>query len=1248
MSNINNLYEDDQHAFEAYAMRNHPRRVVREVPQLLTLDDYNLISLGYKPVMSRGLPWISVAGIAVTGCNVFSGVLPLFGLSITNGGPAWATWSFLVIGVMSCIVSLCLAELASAYPCTAGVHHWVYQLGSSKRRAYLSWMVGWFSIVSSSEESRRPEKSMPWLVTGSSVVSLLIGMPLVITLSFGTIKPIKGLLDESIPGVKIIVETLGDRAAVTYLSMVLVAISFAGFVRLVAATRVVYAFARDGGVPHSVYWNHLHPRRKNPHRVSWLVAAASMCCIFPFFWGNSEAFRWISSLACITANITFIIPLWMRLTHEGRLHYIPGTFSLGSFSRILHVASIIWLVGHSFLLMLPSSLPLTKNNFNYSSVALVALTIVFAISWAKARSDFTGGAKDVSRASHRLPARPMTELPTSRKPQPAYRSNMAAIEPRTLNIPMVQQPPKSRQLANQSVIRSLNLLANSNNRHDPGNDNSRTSNWNAVSVSKKQQQHRQQKKKQRPQPVDTTRMPQGHQASNVTMASHSSAQSHPSSILGLPFSDSPEMMHKELTAQTPDPTPPSLPSSHVPPLAESTPSSIPKDGLLLTQPFNTTAAAAVPEISIAPPTTTSTTSNGSPCETPKHEKDAQFAKGQAKPSKIVPAAAAVPVILVHGTVTRDGGGDGSATASTSSLTRPLNAIDSIFKRGFIGLGNMVSSSVPSKHIATSTSSGDNNIYGVTLRSSKDRVPTPYPYNTDNRVASSDMGHSSSFDDSASYIPESPSTAQFGGYFQGASLSPPPRPTQKASSCAESPARKGEQATLDEIVQATSIYQYPTLDGHPLAHSPFLVLSPTEENDSHHHTGRGSVGQLSAPFMLPLSRTPTIQQSDHDGQCEPSIGLPADNDDDENDENNCIHEHGQDSNQVTQPEVALLEQIKQEHILESFDFTEIEIGEEDTSYEEEYNHHYPVISVSPAHLKALMPMTTSSVGIFQLPNRDISIVKEATNRQQQQQQQQQQPRLESGVKKTDALLVEDSGQHVRQDPVERFTYHEIDSEQQHLERTRSVACWAQEQAKIQRRRAKKQARAQALKALRMDTNSSSPGAMTSSGSQQQQYHQRKKGTVGTASTITSSSSSFSDTLSSLSFPRSMSSSSSGGRRLLQRHSSRVQPGLYGSTTAAAAAAGVDVAIAKKTKVLKAVGAGGARYQIHPAQQPLTFASVKEGASMQFIDDNEEEEDMEDNNDGDDNILYNYELHRETGDGVRQSLDIESIGAGVGRP
>ncbi|KAF9303778.1 hypothetical protein BGZ74_003089 [Mortierella antarctica] len=1215
MSNIHHLNEDDQHAFEAYAMSSS-RRTMRQAPKLLILDDYNLISLGYKPVMSRSLPWISVTGIVITGCNVLSGVIPLYGFALTNGGPAWATWSYLAIGCMSFIVSLCLAELASAYPTTAGVHHWVYQLGSSKRRAYLSWMVGWFSIVSSvtvaasvafyfasvlgqllvsvhrvtltpailvmfhlgailfwqvinlfpirgigyistvtgspsaiyaalsstlmasfvfcpqdtvirmSEESRRPERTMPWMMTGSTVVSLLAGLPLVLTLNFAVIKPIKGLLDESVPGVKVIVETLGDHAAVTYLSMVLVVISFAGFVRLVAATRVVYSFARDGGVPNSSYWNHLHPRRKTPQRVSWLVAAVCMCCIFPFFWGNAEAFRWISSLACITANLCYVFPLWMRLTREGKLHFIPGTFSLGSFSKLLHVISIIWLIGLSLVLMLPSTFPLTKNSFNYAPVALVALTILFAISWFKARTDFTGGAKDVSRASHRMPARPMADLPL-RKPQPAYRSNMAAIEPRTLNMPMVQQPPISRQLANQSVTRSLNLSSAThakNNKRMPVT--------------------------QRQPPTDTPKNTEGvrdqrHQASNATMNSQTSIQSHPSSVLGIPFSDSPEMMHRELNIKTPDPVPLSPPPSHEPPQPVSSPSSSPKSGLLLTQPY-IEPGTVIPEISIEPPTTTSSTSQDSRSQAgSKRQKSLEKGKsivGTAVKAESPPTIAVIPV-------------------STPTTSRPMNAIDSIFKMG-VGLGNKISATVQSKYTST-----NNHIYGVPLRSSKDRVPTPYPFTIES--ATDDV---SSLEDIHPYTEPTTFTS---GYYHGSSLSPPPRPVLKTTSRADiGPSSKSDyehSSSLDENVDSVSISQFTTLDGYPLTHAPSMIVTQSES--------------LSAPSMLPLSRTPTIQQSNHDDDdYSPSIQMLGEEED--HDDLDCLDgglDDGDDDHRLErilyEDEDAQIEVIATTNPSEE-DHEHIEIGGEDASYEEEYNHQYPVISISPAHLKALIPTASSSVGLFQLPNSNISLKEHGAKV----------PLLHKDTKQKEEDDARDLDRH---DPIERLTHQELDPEQHHLERTRSVASWAQEQARIQQRRVKKRARAKALKALRKGSLDGVDGKTT-----------RKK-SVGEVSLTTTGSSKFSDSLSSWT-----SSQSSSGRMKDEG---------------------------------RGKGKGGARYQVQPVQQSRALGSVKEGVPMQFIDGEEV-----DDKDIEDGVQPGGEgLGVQSKGDMRRSVDIESVGAGVGR-
>lgn len=587
------------------------------------------------------------------------------------------------------------------------------------------------------------------------------------------------------------------------------------------------------------------------------------------------------------------------------------------------------------------------------------------------------------------------------------------------------------------------------------------------------------------------------------------------------------MMHHELTVKNTDPTPPSTLPSHGLPQPTSTPSSISKSGLLLTQPY-VAPGTTIPEISIAPPTTTSSTSQDSKPQKGSKKQDTE-AKGKSKASTSAkvdtPSIMPVPV------------------STQANVSRPMSAIESIFKMGVV-FRNKISASVQSKYV-----SSNNHIYGVPLRSSKDRVPTPYPFI--NEGSTDDV---SSFEDTYPYPEPSPPLTSTGGYYQGSSLSPPPRPLPKATSHADIASSKSdyEHSSLDGIVESTSISQFPTLDGYPLVHSPSMIVSAFDG--------------LSVPTMLPLSRTPTIQQSDHNGDYDPSIRMPgedeADDMEDDEDDEDILYEGN--------PHIEVLATITNPS---EDDHAHIEIGAEDESYEEEYNHQYPVISISPAHLKALIP-SVSSVGLFQLPNRNISLKRSKG------------PYLHKNMKQHEEQEAQEVDRH---DPIERLTLQELDPEQHHLERKRSVASWAQEQARIQQRRIKKRARAKALKALRK-RSLDSVGKII------------KKKSMGEASTSTSGGSSFSGSLSSWS-----SSQSSGVGK----------------------------------------GKASARYQVHLVQQQRALGSVKEDVPMQFIDG--EEGDVGDYEDVEDGVYPGEGVEGDQSKGeTRRSIDIESVGAGVGKP
>jgi amino acid transporter len=77
--------------------------------------------------------------------NFISGIPVLFGWIMYTGGPqsAFANWT--MVGGLSFIVSLCLAEIAAAYPTAGGIYFWSYRLGGEKYGPFLSWMTAWWN-----------------------------------------------------------------------------------------------------------------------------------------------------------------------------------------------------------------------------------------------------------------------------------------------------------------------------------------------------------------------------------------------------------------------------------------------------------------------------------------------------------------------------------------------------------------------------------------------------------------------------------------------------------------------------------------------------------------------------------------------------------------------------------------------------------------------------------------------------------------------------------------------------------------------------------------------------------------------------------------------------------------------------------------------------------------------------------------------------------------------------------------------
>jgi amino acid transporter len=116
-----------------------------EAPQAHAHDDDErlLHTLGYAQELFRAMGGFQNFAISFTIISILAGCLTSYFIAFNNGGPIAITWGWLLVGLMSTIISLAMAEIASVFPTAGGLYFWSSKLGSPA----WGWFTGWFNLV---------------------------------------------------------------------------------------------------------------------------------------------------------------------------------------------------------------------------------------------------------------------------------------------------------------------------------------------------------------------------------------------------------------------------------------------------------------------------------------------------------------------------------------------------------------------------------------------------------------------------------------------------------------------------------------------------------------------------------------------------------------------------------------------------------------------------------------------------------------------------------------------------------------------------------------------------------------------------------------------------------------------------------------------------------------------------------------------------------------------------------------------
>ncbi|KAF9993906.1 hypothetical protein BGZ79_001363 [Entomortierella chlamydospora] len=344
---------------------------------------------------------------------IMAGLMILAGIVNTAGGRALKVASLVsvFIHIVGTIVII-IAVLASApklqsakfvftdfedftgYTAAGASPVFVFMLGLLQSQ----WsMLGYDASAHMSEETEKSYVNGPRGILMSILASVLIGFGLALALTFG-IQDYETTLGSDIGAApQIFIDTAGKKFGSVLMFIIISAGFLCGIATVAANSRMIYAFARDGGLPFSPFWTVLNKRTQMPLRLVWLSVIITIILAIPSLLGSIATLSAISGISIIGFTVSYAIPILLRVT-VGASTFVQREFNLGRYSKPVGWVAVIWTAFIFIIFNLPQTWPVTTaDTFNFTPAAVGFLLVFATASWfLSARKWFKGPVSEIA------------------------------------------------------------------------------------------------------------------------------------------------------------------------------------------------------------------------------------------------------------------------------------------------------------------------------------------------------------------------------------------------------------------------------------------------------------------------------------------------------------------------------------------------------------------------------------------------------------------------------------------------------------------------------------------------------------------------------------------------------------------------------------------------------------------------------------------------------------------------------------
>jgi amino acid transporter len=264
-------------------------------------------------------------------------------------------------------------------------------------------ITGYDASAHISEETHDAAKAAPKGVWRSVFYSAVIGWFVLLALTFAATN-VKAINAAGGASQAVIESALTSAAAKAVLVISTVGQLFCGMACVTSASRMTFAFSRDGAVPGHNLWRRLG-KNKTPTWAVLFVCAFALIITIPAYKGNHAglpvAFLAVTSISVIGLYIAYSIPIYLRWRMGDKFE--TGPWTLGAKYKWINLTAIIWVALCVIIFSLPftpAAVPFGKtfswSAFNYAPlvtiVVIAGVTIWYLVS---ARHTFKGPVRTI-------------------------------------------------------------------------------------------------------------------------------------------------------------------------------------------------------------------------------------------------------------------------------------------------------------------------------------------------------------------------------------------------------------------------------------------------------------------------------------------------------------------------------------------------------------------------------------------------------------------------------------------------------------------------------------------------------------------------------------------------------------------------------------------------------------------------------------------------------------------------------------